>query len=135
LRLLVFLALLLDLLRLICPMHDTLGDDASGIRYPLPLPPWLLAPLRLPAAPRASGGTMETMGPEKALRWLKDDFPRTAKLVVEEEKDAAVDRRKAARAAPAPLRDLACLLGFLSIAGLLPCVKCERAYVTDSLLV
>lgn len=133
-RLLVFLALLLDLLRLIWPMQETLGDEASGVRYPLPLPPWFLLPLLLPP-PRASGGTMETMGPEKALRWLKDDFPRTAKLVVEEEKDAAVDRRKAARAAPAPLRDLACLLGFLSIAGLLPCVKCERAYVTDSLLV
>lgn len=133
-RLLVFLALLLDLLRLIWPMQETLGDEASGVRYPLPLPPWFLLPLLRPP-PRASGGTMETMGPEKALRWLKDDFPRTAKFVVEDEKDAAVDRRKAARAAPAPLRDLACLLGFLSIAGLLPCVKCERAYVTDSLLV
>lgn len=133
-RLLVFLALLLDLLRLIWPMQETLGDEASGVRYPLPLPPWFLLPLLLPP-PRASGGTMETIGPEKALRWLKDDFPRTAKFVVEDEKEAAVDRRKAARAAPAPLRDLACLLGFLSIAGLLPCVKCERAYVTDSLLV
>lgn len=110
-----FLALLvLDLLRLICPMHDTLGDEASGVRYPLP-PPCLLP--RLLPPPRASGGTMETMGPEKALRWLKDDLPppagREAKVVlVDEEKEAAVDLRKDARA---PLLVLACFFGFLSI--------------------
>lgn len=108
--------LVLDLLRLICPMQDTLGDDASGVRYPLPLPPCL--PPRLLPPPRASGGTMETMGPEKALRWLKDDLPpppagREAKVVlVEEEKEAAVDLRKDARA---PLLVLACFLAFLSM--------------------
>ncbi|KAI4989408.1 hypothetical protein ZWY2020_036725 [Hordeum vulgare] len=87
-------------------MQDTLGDDASGVRYPLPLPPCL--PPRLLPPPRASGGTMETMGPEKALRWLKDDLPpppagREAKVVlVEEEKEAAVDLRKDARRRPGP---------------------------------
>jgi hypothetical protein len=100
-----FLALqVLDLLRLICPMHDTLGDEASGVRYPLP-PPCLLPPRLLPP-PRASGGTMETMGPEPPAG-------REPKVVaVEEEKEAAVDLRKDARA---PLLLLACFLGFLSI--------------------
>jgi len=57
---------------------------------------------------------METNGPEKALRWLKEDLPlaRAAKVVVVEEKEAAVERRKVASA---PLLVLACLLGFLSI--------------------
>ncbi|CAN6184716.1 unnamed protein product [Urochloa humidicola] len=51
--------------------QDTLGDDGLGVWYPdrccFVLPP----PLPL----RASGGTTETMGPEKALRWLKEDLP------------------------------------------------------------
>jgi hypothetical protein len=110
----------LDLLRLIWPMHDTLGEDASGVRYPLAPP----VPCRLLPRARASGGTMETIGPEKALRWLNDDLPparaRAARLVVEAEKDAAVDRRNVARA---PLLVLACLLGFLSIAGDLMCER------------
>jgi hypothetical protein len=87
-------------------MHDTLGDDGSGVRYPdcgllfLLLPP-----------PRASGGTMETMGPEKALRWLKEDLPRFDGKV---EKDATVERKKeASPAAPVKLLDLAwCFLCF-----------------------
>jgi hypothetical protein len=119
-----FLAALFDLLFLICPMHDTLGDDGSGVRYPLPLP---LPPLLLLPAPRASGGTMDTIGPENALRWLNDDAavlplplppPCDANVVVEDEKDAAVDLRNDARTPPAPppvkLLDLACLC-FLSI--------------------
>lgn len=37
---LAFAVRLLDLLRLIWPMHDTLGEEASGVRYPLfPVPP------------------------------------------------------------------------------------------------
>lgn len=108
----------LDLLLLIWPMQDTLGDDGSGVLYPLF---FLLLPLLPP--PRASGGTMETIGPEKALRWLNDDLPPpvpvrgAAKFVEEEEKDAAVDLRKDAKtpAAPPALLVLACF-GFLSIA-------------------
>jgi hypothetical protein len=118
----------LDLLRLIWPMHETLGEDASGVRYPLPAPP---APCLLRPRARASGGTMDTIGPEKALRWLNDDLPparaRAARLVVEAEKEAAVDRRNVARAAPAPepapLLVLACLLGFLSITGVRMCER------------
>lgn len=63
---------------------------------------------------------MDTIGPEKALRWLKDDFappvPARAavKLVVVEEKEAAVERRNDASTPPA-LLVRACLLGFLSM--------------------
>ena len=91
----------LELLRLIWPMQDTLGDDGSGVTYPddrlFLLPP-----------PRASGGTMETMGPEKALRWLKEDLlppPLDGKV---EEKEATVDLRKEASPPPVKLLDLAC---------------------------
>jgi hypothetical protein len=96
----------LELLRLIWPMQETLGDVGSGVRYP---ERFLLPP------PRASGGTMETMGPEKALRWLKEDLPREGKL---EEKDATVERRKEASPAAVKLPDLACFRCFFSIGGL-----------------
>jgi hypothetical protein len=97
----------LEPLRLIWPMHDTLGDDGSGVRYPDRGLLFLLLP-----PPRASGGTMETMGPEKALRWLKEDLPRFDGKV--EEKDATVERKKeASPAAPVKLLDLAwCFLCF-----------------------
>jgi len=91
----------LELLRLIWPMQDTLGDDGSGVTYPddrlFLLPP-----------PRASGGTMETMGPEKALRWLKEALlppPLDGKV---EEKEATVDLRKEASPPLVKLLDLAC---------------------------
>jgi len=94
----------LELLRLIWPMQETLGDDGSGVRYPERC---------LALLPRASGGTMETMGPEKALRWLKEDLPpREGKL---EEKDATVERRKEASPAAVKLLDLACFRCFFSI--------------------
>jgi len=96
----------LELLRLIWPMQETLGDDGSGVRYPERC---------LALLPRASGGTMETMGPEKALRWLKEDLPpREGKL---EEKDATVERRKEASPAAVKLLDLACFRCFFSIIG------------------
>lgn len=87
----------LDLFRLIWPMQDTLGEHGSGVRYPEELG-CLLRP------PRASGGTMETMGPEKALRWLKDDRPREDGTKVEE-KEATVDRRNEASPTPVKLLD------------------------------
>ena len=96
----------LELLRLIWPMQETLGDEGSGVRYPERC---------FALLPRASGGTMETMGPEKALRWLKEDLPpREGKL---EEKDATVERRKEASPAAVKLLDLACFRCFFSIIG------------------
>jgi hypothetical protein len=90
-------AALLDLHRLTWPMHDTFGDDGSGVRYPNPDGCLLLL--------RASGGTMETMGPESALRWLKEDRLREdgGKVV---EKEATVDRRNEASPPPVKLLDL-----------------------------
>jgi hypothetical protein len=106
---------------LIWPMQETLGDDGSGVRYPercsrrLPPPP-----------PRASGGTMETMGPEKALRWLNDDLPcgggGAEAVVVVAVKDAAVLLRKETMAPPLKLLDLACLC-FFSIGMMCACVR------------
>ena len=93
----------LELLRLIWPMQETLGDEGSGVRYPERC---------FALLPRASGGTMETMGPEKALRWLKEDLARVGKL---EEKDATVERKKEASPAAVKLLDLACFLCFFSI--------------------
>lgn len=93
----------LELLRLIWPMQDTLGDDGSGVTYP--------GLFLLPPPPRASGGTMETtMGPEKALRWLKEDLlPLGGKA---EEKEETVDLRKEASPPPVKLLDLACCACF-----------------------
>jgi len=95
----------LELLRLIWPMQETLGDEGSGVRYPERC---------FALLPRASGGTMETMGPEKALRWLKEDLARVGKL---EEKDATVERKKEASPAAVKLLDLACFRCFFSIIG------------------
>ncbi|CAN6167851.1 unnamed protein product [Urochloa humidicola] len=120
----------LEPLRLIWPMQETLGDDGSGVRYPdrccFVLPP--------PQRPRASGGTMETMGPEKALRWLKEDLPpRDGKL---EEKEATVERKKEANPLLVKLLDLpCCFLCFFSMENVallvdsLPCVR----FVTGSM--
>jgi hypothetical protein len=91
-------AALLDLHRLTWPMHDTLGDDGSGVRYPDPDGCLLL--------PRASGGTMETMGPENALRWLKEDRLLREDGGKVEEKEATVDRRNEANPSPVKLLDL-----------------------------
>jgi hypothetical protein len=99
---LTFAATFLDLLRLTWPMHDTLGDDGSGVRYPDADGCLLL--------PRASGGTMEMMGPENALRWLKDDRPREEGKV--EEKEATVDRRNEAIPPPVKLLDRPFCFGF-----------------------
>lgn len=111
----------LEPLRLIWPMQDTLGEDGSGVRYPDR--GFLLLP------PRASGGTMETMGPEKALRWLKEDLPRDGKV---EEKDATVERKKEASPAPVKLLDLACFLCFFSMETLLASLA-RVALLLDSL--
>jgi hypothetical protein len=64
-RLLVFLALLLDLLRLIWPMQETLGDEASGVRYPLPLPPWFLLLLLRPRRRAPREGRWRPWGPRR----------------------------------------------------------------------
>jgi hypothetical protein len=93
----------LELLRLIWPMQDTLGDDGSGVTYPDD------RLFLLPPPPRASGGTMETMGPEKALRWLKEALlPPPLDDGKVEEKEATVDLRKEASPPPVKLLDLAC---------------------------
>ncbi|KAJ1265439.1 hypothetical protein BS78_08G076800 [Paspalum vaginatum] len=100
-------------------MHDTLGYDGSGVWYPDRL--LLLLP---PPPPRLSGGTM---GPEKALRWLKEDLPPLplswgGKV---EEKDPMVGPKKVARLPPVNVRllDLACycFLCFFSIRDLASC--------------
>ncbi|TKV97316.1 hypothetical protein SEVIR_9G486100v4 [Setaria viridis] len=99
------------------PPHceDTLGEDGSGIRYPDR--GFLLLP------PQASGGTMETMGPEKALRWLKEDLPRDGKV---EEKDATIKRKKEASPTLVKLLDLGCFLCFFSMETLYLRFPCSR---------
>uniref|UniRef100_A0A804QHT4 Uncharacterized protein n=1 Tax=Zea mays TaxID=4577 RepID=A0A804QHT4_MAIZE len=84
-------------------MQDTLGDDGSGVMYPDRF---------LPPPPRASGGTMETMGPEKPLRWLNEDLVPTLADGKVNEKKATVDLRKEASPPPVKLLDLACFFCF-----------------------
>lgn len=110
----------LELLRLIWPMQDTLGDDGSGVTYPDDR--LFLLP------PRASGGTMETMGPEKALRWLKEDLLPPPLVGKVEEKEATVDLRKEASPPPVKLLDLACcFFCFFSMELTCSCSRCGLA--------